>query len=171
MPEAIDLKVLLAHHRYSIAGLVTASDPSAPPILQWDRDDERNPVSWYVYFGRSTPFDWNLPESWVDVSVVSFSPALWTRNAPSQFANQALLILKGAHDRNYKSGLMLFPEILHTDLHPVRSTIESYSDQGRMQDPASGVAGLVIGKSGSQGCPIRTTTKTGTVDYVIDRWD
>ena len=31
--------------------MVTAATPEAPPILQWDAEDNRNPVSWYYHAG------------------------------------------------------------------------------------------------------------------------
>jgi len=40
--------------------LVTAKHPEAPPILQWDSPDKRNPVSLYVYVNGSATADWNL---------------------------------------------------------------------------------------------------------------
>lgn len=46
---AIDALVTPESHR--LMALVTASNPDAPPILQWDRQDARNPVSWYYASG------------------------------------------------------------------------------------------------------------------------
>src|SRR5207253_1562968 len=31
--------------------LITATRPEAPPILQWDSEERRNPVSWYYHSG------------------------------------------------------------------------------------------------------------------------
>ena len=36
--------------------LVTASDPAAPPILQWDVETNRNPFSWYYHAGIDADF-------------------------------------------------------------------------------------------------------------------
>jgi hypothetical protein len=45
----VDLQVPASSDRFM--ALVTAVNPEAPPILQWDSEERRNPVSWYYAGG------------------------------------------------------------------------------------------------------------------------
>lgn len=47
--QTVEARVPATAERFM--ALVTAADPAAPPILQWDHEDERNPVSWYYASG------------------------------------------------------------------------------------------------------------------------
>jgi hypothetical protein len=51
LPTARVLEVLVPPSSARFMALVTAVDPSAPPILQWDRPDDRNAFSWYYASG------------------------------------------------------------------------------------------------------------------------
>ncbi|MGU3665837.1 hypothetical protein ACLBX9_16785 [Methylobacterium sp. A49B] len=156
----------------NLCGLVTALHPDAPPILQWDRAEARNPVSWYVYHGGSSPEEWGLPRgAWVDVAAAVLQPSLWAdEDAFPHQGKNALLVLAGARDQR-EPGLCLFPETLRSDLHGIRAVVEAYSRtrqiQGREESDANG---LVVGR-GDGRHRIRVTDATGTACYRIDRWD
>lgn len=49
--DALSMEVLVPRTTERFAGLVTAADPDAAPILQWDGLEKRNPVSWYYADG------------------------------------------------------------------------------------------------------------------------
>lgn len=51
LPEAISIEAQVPASTERFAALVTALDPTAPPILQWDSETERNPFSWYYADG------------------------------------------------------------------------------------------------------------------------
>lgn len=51
LPNARGIELLVPRTSERFVGLVTASHPSAPPILQWDADEERNPFSWFYAGG------------------------------------------------------------------------------------------------------------------------
>ncbi len=51
LPDAVDIEVQVPAGSERFMALVTAAQPEAPPILQWDREDQRNPVSWYYHAG------------------------------------------------------------------------------------------------------------------------
>lgn len=51
LPGAQQIEVQVPAVADRFMALVTAADPAAPPILQWDRDSARNPVSWYYAAG------------------------------------------------------------------------------------------------------------------------
>jgi hypothetical protein len=48
---AQQLEVQVPRDANHCMALVTATHPDAPPILHWDREDARNPVSWYYASG------------------------------------------------------------------------------------------------------------------------
>ena len=51
LPTAERIEALIPPSPDRLMALVTAADPGAPPILQWDREDSRNAVSWYYASG------------------------------------------------------------------------------------------------------------------------
>ena len=51
LPEATSIEAQVPATPERFVALVTAVDASAPPILQWDSDAKRNPLSWYYHAG------------------------------------------------------------------------------------------------------------------------
>ena len=51
LPDVTRLEVQVPTTSARFMALVTAANPDAPPILQWDAEDRRNPVSWYYHGG------------------------------------------------------------------------------------------------------------------------
>lgn len=157
----------------NFAGTLTCVDPDAPPILQWDRPDARNPFSSYVYPGGSSPAQWSLPaNAWVDVTAIALLPAMWAgEDAYPHHGKGAILVLDGAKDVR-RPGLCLFPETLRSDLHGIRAVVEAYSKTRQLEggDEAS-ANGLIVGQKGARPHRIRVTDAVGTACYRIDRWD
>lgn len=175
LPEAEGIAVYVPTGSANFAAYLTAQHADAPPILQWDRDDLRNPVSWYLYNGGSSASQWGLtPGSWAKVTAVSAQPSSW--HAPHEHQGAGVLfVIDGAKDhRNERSGNCLFPECLKSELHAVRSVIEAYSRRASIGgfDEAS-ACGLMLQKSSrfGNGHRVRVTTKGTTLEYTIDRWD
>lgn len=141
--------------------------PGAPPILQWDREEARNPFSVYFYNGGSLPSDWGLASGWIDVDAVTLRPEQWNALNRPNGTKTALFVLSGARDHRNGS-LGLFPENMRSELHAIRSTIEAFSRAGTLSGAddasANGVAPGATDK-------VRVTTATGRVIYLIDRWD
>lgn len=158
------------------AGLLTAADPDAPPILQWDRPDRRNPVSWYLWHGGSLPIQWGLvPGRWHDVEAVALKPSLWDDESDRRHGDGVLFLLRGAADSR-RSGLALFPETLRSDLHGIRATIEAFSRSGAIEDGAGPPAcGVLLATAGTAGFPpgreFRVTSGPVKRVYILDRWD
>lgn len=172
MPEALEIEFHARPSRDDYAALVTAADPAAPPILQWDREACRNPFSWYMYHGGSTPEQWGLISGqWHRVNAVTLQPSMW-RDSEGRFAHQGkgvIFIVAGAGDSR-NSGLCLFPEILKSELHFIRSTIEAFSHSGKLEGEAS-ACGIMLQSGGKWDALFRVRTKTGVVQYSLDRWD
>ncbi|MCW3543487.1 hypothetical protein [Burkholderia cenocepacia] len=175
LPEAEGIEAYVPTGSANFAAYLTAQHADAPPILQWDRDDRRNPVSWYLYNGGSPASQWGLtPGKWATVTAVSAQPSSWHEPHEHQGAG-VLLVIEGAKDHhNERSGNCLFPECLRSELHAVRSVIEAYSRRASIGgfDEAS-ACGLMLQKSSrfGNGHRVRVTTKGATLEYVIDRWD
>jgi hypothetical protein len=148
---------------------LTAADAYAPPILQWDHEDARNPVSWYVYHGGSQASKFNLSTGWQEVTALSLQPNMWHGDYSHQGAG-VLFVIEDCRDLENKN-ICLFPEFLKSELHGVRSVIEAYSKSKEVQglDEAS-ACGLIFQKATlgkGEANRIRVTMN----EYSLDRWE
>lgn len=166
LPDARNIEVRLPT-RGSYYGLVTAVHADAPNILQWD-----NPVSWYVYTNGSSPYQWGLTGVWGKVTAVFLPPHQWTNPGKiKNHAREAFFALEGARDGSSSVvGLCLFPEILKSELHPIRSVIEAYSGRGTIQGFGGNANGIVVSDNNGNGKGALTVRVDGNV-YNIDRWE
>ncbi len=162
--------------RGNFCGLVTAADPDAPPILQWDTAEYRNPVSWYLYNNGSAASQWGLRAgSWAPLTHITRGPPEWSAElGGGSFAHQAehaLFVIDGAKDTR-NDELALFPETLKAELHAIRSVIEAHSKSERIEDDGGPVvAGVKITKGSPCDVILRVTSNGQRIDYRIDRWD
>lgn len=168
LPTARSLEVKTPSSLAGFYGFVTAADPEAPPILQWDRPEKRNPVSQYVYKEGSYASQWNLVGgSWAKVNAITSSPAHW--NDPDKakhHAEGAYFVLDGAKDTRNDS-LCLFPETLKAEFHGIRAVVEAHSRKGKLQGEGT-ANGIVFQKGATDRLTIRVD---GSATYVLDRWD
>lgn len=173
LPEASKIEVRLKGGLSNFTGLLTAEDPDAPPIIQWDLEEKRNPFSWYVFHGGSSPNEWDLPmATWIDVPAVMLKPFMWEdEHAFPNHQRGAVMIIDGARAVR-DSQLCLFPEMLKSQLHSIRSTIEAFSRNGKTTCAKDGTAnGLMVGPNGVPNAIFRVTSEHGSAIYNIDRWD
>ena len=172
LPGAISIRYR-ALSADNFCGLVTAADPTAPPILQWDREEERNPVSWYVYSGVQSPDDWGIHNDFTRVTGICLKPSMWGSKPLAHQGQGVIFLLDGAKDKR-DPGLCLFPEILKAELHPVRSTIEAFSRRGKLDGREQANANGVMFVAGSRtwACELRVVSTLGIESvYRLDRWD
>ena len=170
LPGAERIELIVPRQPSTFFAFVTAADPAAPPILQWDREDARNPVSWYQYTGGSLASQWGLHSSAVDVLAITPQPSQWGAPLAHQ-GDGAYLVLRDAKDARNES-LALFPETLRSEYHGIRAAIEAYSKSRRLLDHPYPAAGLCIQKSmGRWGHTLRVTSGGGRATFMIDRWD
>lgn len=174
LPLADSIEYLIPGQAMPYTALVTAEDATSAPILQWDSEDARNPVSMYMYVNGSNPVAWGLQSGYVPVLAVTTYPAHWNGRKSPNHGERAIFILAGCKDQN-KPGLGLFPEILRSELHEIRATIEAYSANGTItgreqQNLASGVT-FPKGDFGQTGYRFRVTAKGVRSLYRLDRWD
>lgn len=156
----------------SYGALVTAANPDAPPILQWDNPENRNPVSWYLWHGGSTPESFGLDRhAYVPVEAITAMPCHWKDSAHTHHPAGLVLILAGAAETRM-SGNALFPSCLRSELHGVRSVIEAYSKTATISGEHSPhAAGLIVQSTLVEMFILRVTVAGECSEYKIDRWD
>ena len=172
LPDALEIEFFAPHGSDNYIALVTAVDPEAPPILQWDVEGQRNPVSWYVWHGGSSAVQWGLVGGCFHrVSAVTLKPSMWHGGNEHQGAG-VVFILKGAKESRTDAGLALFPETLKSELREIRSTIEAFSRNGQLEGVADASAcGIALMKGSNWNARFRVRSATSTVEYKLDRWD
>ncbi len=168
LPTAERIEVNAPVHG-TYVGFVTAVHPDAPPILQWDRPDRRNTVSWYLYTDGSSSRRWGLSPGFVDVTAICLAPSHWNGESREKDGHRVFAILQGARDIPYDCGAGFFPAQIRSDLHEVRSTLEAYALKAVVagRDDAT-ACGLELSH---WGVSVRVTSRGIRTLYVIDRWD
>jgi hypothetical protein len=176
LPTAKTIEYFVPASQQAYMALVTAQNPEAPPIIQWDTPEYRNPVTWYFYANGSSPNAWNLrSNTYCTVTAIVLQPSLW--NHPEQFAHKgekAFLILQNAQDKQYQKGAGFFPESLKSEYHGIRSTMEAYAKNAVLAGKDDATAcGIGLQKGGSwDSILLRVTTGDNLqVKYQLDRWD
>jgi hypothetical protein len=143
----------------------------APPIVQWDLPERRNPVTWYVYSGGAQARQFNVTTGWVELTAVALQPSMWHDESLAHHGRSLLLLIKGCRDTNNRS-LSLFPELLKSELREVRATIEAHSKSGRLEQPENeGAGGLKLEDRQHWSTLLRVTTKDSVALVKLDRWD
>lgn len=158
--------------RGGYCALVTAVNSAAPPIIQWDCEELRNPVSWYFWAGGAQAASFGLQAgSFVDVDAITLQPSMWHSGHEHQGAG-VMFVLAGAHE-TANPGAALFPEILRAEFHGVRSVIESYSRASSIQGKSEPHAAGIMLKKGdaSWSATVRVWANGSSLDYQLDRWD
>lgn len=168
LPLAEKIEFFVSNNRDSFTALMTAADPDAPPILKWDRPEQRNPFSWYLYHGGSRPEQWGLKYGYVNVTAVALQPNLWYGEF-SSVGRGVVFILEGAKDTDHINAC-LFPEILKAELHEVRSTIEAHSRSAKREGEGS-ACGINLQAGQTWSHQFRVVINGNTFEYMLDRWD
>jgi len=170
--DTVEFYARAARDHYVV--LVTAVNKDAPPILQWDLPERRNPVSWYVWHGGSSPEQFGLRTGAVyPVAAVTYKPSMWG-DPDGKFAHQGqavIFMIEGAKETR-QAGAALFPEILKAEFHGVRSVIEAYSRTAKIEGIESATAcGILMQRGVASDHLFRVTTNRTSVEYRLDRWD
>jgi hypothetical protein len=149
---------------------LTAVNADAPPILQWDREEARNPVSWYFWHGGSPATQFGLTGGrFYEVSAVTLKPSMWGGGNEHQ-GKEVFFVVAGARETKIK-GAAIFPETLKAEFHGIRAVIEEYSRRASIEGiEGSHVVGLAIGKGGA-GVLLRVWSGGRPLEYRLDRLD
>jgi hypothetical protein len=175
LPDAERVELLVPHGAANFFAFTTAENAEAPPILQWDSEEKRNPVSWYLYMGGSMANWWGLTANqFCDVVAITSQPSGWNDKDLRHQGDGAYFLLRGARDQHYaRAGIGLFPETLRAEYRGIRSAIEAFSKSKTLGGIENATAcGVALQKaSGSWGYTFRVTAKGTRLLYKVDRWD
>lgn len=148
---------------------LTAVHPDAPPILKYDKLEQRNPFV-CVMWQESEKIRGTFPHKWgfkdnQEVEIEGIVPF------PHEFydatdAGPGVFVLKGGYAMK-DAGLGLFPEILIPELFEVRSVMEAYSNKNKATGWENSFAGMVL--TSQPNYEMIVTTKLGRTRYLIDR--
>jgi hypothetical protein len=176
LPTAEKIEYQVESRTASYVGLVTAKNMEATPILQWDLEENRNPMSWYMYSQGSYPSHWNLSVGWAEVMAVTLKPSMW--GDEEKFAHQGkgvVFILDKAWDTKYESGAGFFPETLKSEYHEIRATMEAYMRrdvvEGHREATACGIALFSSAANTNWNQTFRVAEKGVQKLFKLDRWD
>ncbi len=172
LPAAQKIEYFVGYAPDSFTSLVTAVNADAPPILQWDREEARNPVSWYFWNGGSPASSFGLNAGkFHSVVALSRKPSEWGEGDFKHQGQGILFVIEGAKDTR-TPGACLFPEILKSELHGIRSVVEAYSRREQLQGAEqASAAGVMLQKGSSWDARLRVTSAGQTLEYKLDRWD
>lgn len=178
LPRAKKIE-LLTPYNGDYSAITTQFYPFAKPILQWDNESNRNPFSWYLYAGGSKAKQWNVsPDHYTVVTGITLQPSMWGEGEDTykHHGKSVFFLLEGAYDTRYMNastkGNALFASQLKSELHEVRRTIESYSQNAKLHGVADANAcGLRVSNKSNLDVNLKVTTESGVYRYKIDRWD
>lgn len=172
LPDAKAIEIMVGATGAFYAFL-TAADPDAPPIIQWDREDRRNPVTWYTYMSEQAPAIWGLKPGWQRVTGVGLFPHQWADEERHSHQQKGAAFFIEDCRAPAGGGLGLFPEFMRSEYHPVRATIEAFSKGGEPEArEAASACALTMRPGASTTLRVRVTGAAGeAVEHVIDRWD
>lgn len=176
LPNALLIEVYTPHDDLPFIALTTAVHADAPPVLQWDSEGYRNPVSWYVLSNGAIPRQFNLTgDKWHEVSGVCALPPQWTPNAQDHWGDGAVFVINGC--RHTGAGTGMFTEQMRSEWHPHRRVLEEYMRDAKVEGGDGPCAAGIDVRKGSSSLVyggrwlVRVTTATATTQYKIDRWD
>jgi hypothetical protein len=168
-PDADTIELNLPAGNHTFIGLTTAVNADAPKLFQWD-----HPVSWYVWHGGAPASQYGLKPGWLKVDGITRLPARWNDDGQrfKHHGDGIILLLAGARE-THQAGAALFPALLRSELHGVRSTIEAHSKDAQMHGLAEGSAVGIDLRQGGNSYPasVRVTSAGRSQTYTIDRWD
>jgi hypothetical protein len=165
--EAIEINLGGGNHGF--IALTTAVNVDAPKLFQWD-----HPFSWYVWHGGAPASQYGLDPGWQKVTGITRLPARWDDDG-QRFKHQGdglIILLAGARETR-QAGAALFPSLLRSELHGVRSTIEAHSNGAKMHglEEGSAIGYDLRSGGGSYPATLRVTVAGRLQTYTIDRWD
>jgi hypothetical protein len=171
LPGADVIEYAVGPSTKAFIALVTAVDPDAPPILQWDTEDQRNPVNWYVYPGGFHARRWGLEHDWTKVNAICPLPPRWHGDRHTHHGDGVILILDGCRDTKPGGGLALFPEVLKSEYRSIRATLEAHSRSQKIEGAEEATAcGIDLRSSFNSTHTVRVRSGGSWRGYVLDRW-
>lgn len=134
LPTCTEMEIrFIGHVQYPIVTLTGAVHPDAPPIIQWDFESQRNPVSYYTLAEGRQCAEVNLAGGvYHKVVGICESPAFWYDNVPPNFPEMSVVLIEGAKELADDKGVALFPEILKSEFHPYSVVVQAFSQSAKL---------------------------------------
>lgn len=162
-------KIYFNTQHSSYFALTTAVDITAPCILKWDNDVKRNPFAWYQYYSGSPASQWKLSNGYVEVNAITNSPESWFTTDITKLC----FFIENAADKQNPSAA-LFPDILKSEFHQYRNTIENHSKVSKLGVVSDPACGVMISKSNQQYNFVyrfKCCYHNFEQEIIIDRWE
>jgi hypothetical protein len=173
LPTAKSIEFHVNSYDKTFSCILTAFHDDAPPIIQWDSEENRNPFSWYFAYPVPSCRDWNLESGFRKVTGICLQPSMWG-NEIGHMGKGVFFVIEGAKDtrKDDERGNALFPEILKSELREIRSTIEAYSKSAKLEGYLEASAcGVMFQEGTAWDATLRVTSDMGVATYKLDRWD
>jgi len=177
LPETLELYFEFPNfyrQKYNLAGLLTNVHPDAKPILMWDSEEARNPVSGYIYQDGSTASEFGQTGREVRITDIVIDARHWPqeeRVSDYSRAESLMFVFESGKDQRVQ-GTPMFPSTFRTELHEVRSVMESFFKNKQLTPLAEGqqpVTGAVAMINGHVLLTLKVVKKDAIVHYVVDR--
>lgn len=116
--------------------------------------------------------DWNISNEFTKVNGITFSPNLWEEKQVTHSGSHVFFILDGCKDISEGKGRGFFNEMLKSELHEVRKTLEAYTANTPIEavDKAS-ACGVGFTKDSDWNLTLKVTSNNSQRLIKIDRWD
>lgn len=173
LPTADMIELYTGFTPESFVALTTAVHADARPIMQWDSEERRNPVAWYLYHGGSMAPQFNLSAGqYQRVAAITPQPPMWFGGDFPHHGAGLVFLLHGAKDMRVSSNAAIFPSFLKSEFRPYAATIEAFSKSSRVQDMGGEHAcGLLVSKGAPCNVQLRVSSAGQMTEYSLDRWD
>jgi hypothetical protein len=170
LSQALKIEVKLENKKMPFVGILTEAVRGSKPILQWDLENNRNPLSHFFFHTGSTPSQWGMTLGWQTVDGIMYAPWMHTIPEATHFSPFAIFVMKKMRC-SVLGGSAIFPEHLKSEFHHLRGTIEAYSEKTNARPAAAtrtpGANGLATGGD----YLIRVTMPNSAQLFRIDRWN
>ncbi len=168
LPRAERIELFVPFGRTNFLACVTAVNPDAPNMLQWD-----NRVSHYVYNGGSTAGQWNLQAGqYAEVTGVTLASHMWGGQRLANQKRSVTFVLKGARDTGHQRSGGMFPETMRSEYHAIRKVLERHFMQAAIEGKDEATAcGICMSDGAQWNHRLRVQAGGVMVEYVLDRWD
>ena len=152
--------------------MTAPSNEDAPDIVRWESQ-----LAWYLYGRDGGAYRVNSNSAaWIPRSNVGFNGnvrcnAIWP--LPAEFGSPgAIFVLEGCRDgvKGASATISLFPEILKSELHPIRATVEAYNNTRCLTGWPGSAAGLML-DSNSPAIEAKVVSGGASSIYLIDRME
>jgi hypothetical protein len=147
LPTAQKIHILPSTPK-TYAYFFTRGLPNSKPIFAFHNEGSHT-ASWYTWDAPALLSTAHLEEKYTPVKAILTFPHMWDFITPSDALDlekceefkfkrlgiRYLFVLEGVRDMSPTGELCLFPQLLRSEFHGVRGTIEAFSKKGRIAQP------------------------------------